>query len=222
MLAAGARTMIRTSLPEEAWNALVGAGERRHYGPGAWIFVEGDESGPALAVLEGEVRVEAAHDEVAVEVGLFGPGTVVGELSAIDGRPRSASAIATQPTTVAAVSPAVLDQLLTEHPSLAAALLRVMAARLRATTAFAVQHAPRDIDRRLAATLVELSQTRGVEEGSIVMLDISQGELATMLRTDTESTGGAIKRLRSRGLVLPGRGVIHVVNLRALEALAKA
>ena len=101
--------------------------------------IEGDLPLPGLclAVLEGEVRVEAAHDEIAVEVGLFGPGAVFGELSAIDGRPRSASAIATQPTTVAAVSPAVLDQLLTEHPSLAAAPLRVTAARLRATTVFA-------------------------------------------------------------------------------------
>ncbi len=214
--------MIRTSLPEDAWTALVGAGERRQYRRGAWIFIEGDMAGPALAVLEGEVRVEAAHDEIAVEVGLFGPGAVFGELSAIDGRPRSASAIATQPTTVAAVSPAILDQLLSEHPSLAAALLRVMAARLRATTAFAVQHAPHDIDRRLAATLVELSQTRGIEEGSIVMLDVTQGELATMLRSDTETTTSAIQRLRSRGLVLPGRGVIHVVNVRALEALARA
>ena len=97
-----------------------------------------------------------------------------------------------------------------------------MAARLRATTAFAVQHAPHDIDRRLAATLVELSQTRGIEEGSIVMLDVTQGELATMLRSDTETTTSAIQRLRSRGLVLPGRGVIHVVNFRALEALARA
>jgi CRP-like cAMP-binding protein len=85
-----------------------------------------------------------------------------------------------------------------------------------------VQHAPHDIDRRLAATLVELSQTRGIEEGSIVMLDVTQGELATMLRSDTETTTSAIQRLRSRGLVLPGRGVIHVVNLRALEALARA
>ena len=40
------------------------------------------------------------------------------------------------------------------------------------------------------------------------MLDVTQGEGATMLRSDTETTTSAIRRLRSRGLVLPGRGVI--------------
>ena len=90
------------------------------------------------------------------------------------------------------------NQLLTQHPTLAAAMLRVMATRLRATTTFAVEHAPKDVDRRLAATLVELAITRGVEEGTIVMLDVTQGELAGMLRVDPESMSGAIKRLRAR------------------------
>ena len=47
------------------------------------------------------------------------------------------------------------------------------------------------------------------------MLDVTQGELAGMLRVDPESMSGAIKRLRARGLVLPGRRSLHVVNIRA-------
>jgi CRP-like cAMP-binding protein len=87
---------------------------------------------------------------------------------------------------------------------------------------FAVEHAPTDVDRRLAATLVELAKTHGVEEGTIVMLDVAQGDLAGMLRVDPESISGAIKRLRARGLVLPGRRSLHVVNIRALEAVARS
>jgi CRP/FNR family transcriptional regulator, cyclic AMP receptor protein len=153
---------------------------------------------------------------------VFGVGCLFGELSAIDGRPRSASAIATEPTRVVAIEIPQLNDLLAHHPTLAAAMLRVMASRLRATTTFAVEHAPTDVDRRLAATLVELATTRGVEEGTIVMLDVTQGELAGMLRVDAESMNGAIKRLRARGLVLPGRRSLHVVNIRALEAMARS
>ena len=54
------------------------------------------------------------------------------------------------------------------------------------------------------------------------MLDVTQGELAGMLRVDPESMSGAIKRLRARGLVLPGRRSLHVVNIRALEAMARS
>jgi CRP-like cAMP-binding protein len=209
-------------LPKDAWDAVLAAGETREYRRGAWIFVEGDPPGPALAVIEGEVRVEATREGFALELGVFGVGSLFGELSAIDGRPRSASAIATETTRLAAVGIPEFNQLLTQHPTLAAAMLRVMATRLRATTTFAVEHAPKDVDRRLAATLVELAITRGVEEGTIVMLDVTQGELAGMLRVDPESMSGAIKRLRARGLVLPGRRSLHVVNIRALEAMARS
>ncbi len=58
-------------LPEDAWAALLGAGEERRYRRGAWIFVEGDPPGPALAVIEGEVRVEAMRDQFPVELGVF-------------------------------------------------------------------------------------------------------------------------------------------------------
>jgi CRP-like cAMP-binding protein len=208
-------------LPEHAWDALLDAGEERHYRRGAWIFVEGDPPGPALAVIQGEVRVEAMHDQFPVELGEFGAGSLFGELSAIDGLPRSASAIATEPTTLVAVAAPEFNRLLTEHPTLAATMLRVMARRLRATTVFAVEHAPKDIDRRLATVLLELALMRGVQEGTIVMLDVTQGELAETLRVDPETMSGAIKRLRARGLVLPGRRSLHIVNVRALEALAR-
>jgi CRP-like cAMP-binding protein len=209
-------------LPGDVWNALITAGERRDYGAGAWIFVEDDPPGPVFAVIEGMVRVEAARERIPLEVGSFGPGSLFGELAAIDGHPRSASAIATEPTKVAAIDASTFNRLLTEHSSFTLAMLRLLAARLRATTTFAVEHMPQDLDRRLAATLCELARTRGTPEGTIVMVDVTQGELSTLLRADPETTGGAIKRLRARGLVVPGRHSLHVVNMPLLEALSRS
>ena len=209
-------------LPGDVWNALITAGERLDYGAGAWIFVEDDPPGPVFAVIEGMVRVEAARERIPLEVGSFGPGSLFGELAAIDGHPRSASAIATEPTMVAAIDAPTLNRLLTEHSSFTLAMLRLLAARLRATTTFAVEHMPQDLDRRLAATLCELARTRGTPEGTIVMVDVTQGELSTLLRADPETTGGAIKRLRARGLVVPGRHSLHVVNMPLLEALSRS
>ena len=54
------------------------------------------------------------------------------------------------------------------------------------------------------------------------MVDVTQGELATLLRADPEATGGAIKRLRARGLVVPGRHSLHVINVPLLEALSRS
>jgi CRP-like cAMP-binding protein len=209
-------------LPDDVWNALIEAGERREYEAGAWIFVEDDPPGPAFAVIDGTVRVEAARERIPLEVGSFGPGSLFGELAVIDSQPRSASAIAIEPTNVAAVDAHAFTRLLSAHPAFTLAMLRLLAARLRATTTFAVEHMPQDLDRRLAATLCELARTRGTPEGTIVLLDVTQGELSTLLRADPEATGSAIKRLRARGLVLPGRHSLHVISLPLLEALSRS
>jgi CRP-like cAMP-binding protein len=173
-------------------------------------------------VIEGLVRVEAAAERFPVELGFFSPRTLFGELAAIDGRPRSASAIATEPTRAVAIEAPAFNRLLTEHPAFTLAVLRILATRLRTTTHVAVGHMPQDLDRRLAATLCELARTRGIPEGTIVMLDVTQGELSTLVRADPEATSGAIKRLRSKGLVLPGRHSLHIVNVHLLEALSRS
>jgi CRP/FNR family transcriptional regulator, cyclic AMP receptor protein len=209
-------------MPGDVWEALLATGEPRDYRAGAWIFVEDDPPGPAFAVIEGMVRVEAARERSPLGLGTFGPGSLFGELAAIDGHPRSASAIATEATQVVAIEAATFSRLLAGHPDFALAMLRLLAARLRSTTTFAVEHMPQALDRRLAATLCELARTRGTPEGSIVMVDVTQGELATLLRADPEVTGGAIKRLRARGLVVPGRHSLHVINVPLLEALARS
>jgi CRP-like cAMP-binding protein len=173
-------------------------------------------------VIEGLVRVEAAGERFPVELGYFSPRTLFGELAAIDGRPRSASAIATEPTRAVAIEAPAFNRLLTEHPGVTLAVLRILATRLRATTHVAVEHMPQDLDRRLAATLCELARTRGTPEGTIVMVDVTPGELSTLIRADPDATSGAIKRLRSKGLVVPGRHSLHVVNVHLLEALSRS
>ena len=90
-------------LPGDVWDALLATGQRRDYRAGAWIFVEDDPPGPAFAVIEGMVRVEAARERLPLGLGTFGPGSLFGELAAIDAHPRSASAIATEATQVVAI-----------------------------------------------------------------------------------------------------------------------
>ena len=62
----------------------------------------------------------------------LGPGDYFGEISMIDGKPRSATVHATSPVTTISLASWAFHPILDEHPEVTKELLKVMCARLRA------------------------------------------------------------------------------------------
>jgi CRP/FNR family transcriptional regulator, cyclic AMP receptor protein len=81
-------------------------------------------------VVDGSVRVVRDGEEVAV----LGPGEFFGELSVLDGLPRIAQVVAIEPTRCLALPTWEFEQALLEIPTLALAILRGLAGRLRSVT----------------------------------------------------------------------------------------
>ena len=84
-----------------------------------------------LAILGGSV---AAHRGDGGRLDELGPGELLGELSAVDGFPRSASALAITDTEVLAIDTERFAGLLADDPKLALYLLRSVGRRLRRAT----------------------------------------------------------------------------------------
>lgn len=102
---------------------------------GAELVREGDTDAldRLWLVLDGELSVEshalqAGEHEMVVRV--MGPGSLIGELSLLDGGPRSASCVATTDLQVAILTRDGLMRLLAEHPAVGARLLLAMAQRM--------------------------------------------------------------------------------------------
>ena len=114
-------------------------GHEADYAPGTVVIVQGEsvEGFKAFApggaemhiVLGGSARVDVYGETHTV----LGPGTYFGEVSLIDGRPRSADVIAGDDgLKTLALSKWTFEDLLEKHPEIAVPMLRVLAARLRA------------------------------------------------------------------------------------------
>ncbi len=67
-------------------------------------------------------------------IAMLGPGDFFGELSVLDGRPRTAQVVADGPTTCIALASWDLEAVMLEEPKVALALLRGLAVRLRELT----------------------------------------------------------------------------------------
>jgi CRP-like cAMP-binding protein len=124
-------------VPEETLEELLELLEKHTIPRGEVIFRKGDP-GDAMYVIEsGRVQI-SIHDEAKREVVLkyYGPGQIFGEMSLLDGLPRSATAMAVEPMSVMILPRGVFMNYLKEHPDIAIGMMRDLSTRLRYTTTY--------------------------------------------------------------------------------------
>ncbi|HWS05511.1 MAG TPA: cyclic nucleotide-binding domain-containing protein, partial [Burkholderiaceae bacterium] len=85
-----------------------------------------------LLVIDGEVTVEnqASPTSEGLVVTVLGPGSLIGEMSLIDGSPRSATCVAATDVAAGQLTKDALARLMSEQPGLAARLLLAISKRL--------------------------------------------------------------------------------------------
>jgi CRP/FNR family transcriptional regulator, cyclic AMP receptor protein len=106
---------------------LVDRGRTVPHESGQQVAAEGLGSLAFHLVLDGRATVSVAGKEVRT----LGSGDYFGEISMIDGKPRSATVTATEPMTTLAIPHQEFERLLADEPEFANALLKTLCARLR-------------------------------------------------------------------------------------------
>ena len=210
------------ALTEAEADDLHSVGRRRRYGANVTLFHEGDEPGPVVVLLSGRAKVaslSSAGREVIVAV--RGPGDLLGELSAIDGEPRSATVTTLEEVEALLVPGSAFAAFLEHCPRVALVILRMVAGRLRYADAQQADFAAHDVVGRVAHRLVELSERFGAtrDEGRIeIELPLSQEELAAWTGASREAVSKALQLLRSLRIVETGRRHVTVLDVEALRA----
>lgn len=143
-------------ITDPAVRALAELGRVRSYPKQTVIIHEGDAADTVYIVLSGGVRVfSSAQDGRDVVLDVLGPGEILGEM-ALDGSPRSASVMTTEPTSVAVLDAAGLRERLKSDVNLAMLLVTELLRRLRKTSGVVKQLALGDVYERLSGVLREL------------------------------------------------------------------
>jgi CRP/FNR family transcriptional regulator, cyclic AMP receptor protein len=209
-----------TLLGPSEWHTLEQQGRPRSYSRGQVLFFEGDSGGSVTALRSGRAKVSVQTlpgRELLLAV--KGPGELLGEMSALDGRPRSATATAMEAVEALVVSASVFYEFLKEHPRIALRLLRTLASALRETDELIADRDAGDTVSRTARRLVHLVGRYGEHNGASTHVGISltHDELASWIGVSRESTSRALSELRGSGYITTGRRSITVVNLAGLR-----
>jgi CRP-like cAMP-binding protein len=176
-----------------------------------------------LVVRSGQAKVTVVDRQGReLILGFRGPGELLGELSAVDGEPRSATATALEPVTALGIPGESFRALLDHRPGIAHALLHVVAVRLREADRQRLEFAAYDVPGRLARRLVELAERFGEpsDQGIEIALALSQGELASWTSCSREGVSKALATLRALGWIDTRRRRIVVRDVDALRRYA--
>jgi CRP-like cAMP-binding protein len=204
-------------------DALVQTGRRHRYPSGSIIMNEGEVSNRVLLVLGGQIKVSSLTEggrEMLLAIRCR--GDLVGELSAIDGLPHSATVSAMDAVEAVVLSASAFREFLTANPHAALTLLAITSDRLRDADRKRVEFGAFDATGRVAARLVEMSERFGqeCEEGMRIDLPLSQTELAGWTGLARESVAKALHQLRARGWVTTHRRGFVVTDVAALRRRA--
>jgi CRP/FNR family cyclic AMP-dependent transcriptional regulator len=197
-------------------------GTVRRYRRGDVLFHQGDDAGAVVVLRDGHVKATMLNDGREVILAFPGPGELLGELSAVDGQPRSATVRAVDEVEALVIPGSAFRAFLEHRPRIALVLLRGVAERLRAADRQRVDYAVNDVVVRVAGRLVELCDRFGCEDGAAIDigLAITQDELAAWAGASREAVAKAMGLLRSLGWVQTERRRILVLDLPALRRYA--
>ena len=188
---------------------------RRRYRKGEVIFLQGDPGTSLYIIDAGRVRIGlGSPDGKEVALALLGPADFFGDLALLDGEPRSADAIAHEPSELLVLRREDFLQFLGAHPRATTALLGVLSRRLRRNAQLLQDAAFLDVPGRLARIILELAQAEGRPDGTglVITSRLTQTELAGMVGATRESVNKWLRSYERRGLISCQRGQITVLR----------
>lgn len=198
------RVPLLAALTDADREALARSATRRRYRRGDIIFQKDDPGHSLFIVARGSVRIYLPSAQGAdLTLAVLGAGQFFGDLSLLDGRPRSASAGALADTNVVILERGDFAELVRSRPEAATSVLAVVARRLRETDEMASDLAFLDVGGRLAKKLLDLAATNGIRrtDGVLVDLLLTQEELANMIGVTRESVNRNLSLFRRIGLI---------------------
>jgi len=190
----------------------------------AQIFQQGDESRSVMAVAEGYVKLSAITlNGREVVLDLARPGSVFGELAALNGWPRAATATALAECVLLSIDGAAFSRALGRTPAAMLELSRLLSRRLRKTTEQMTDVIDMPAPARIAKALLQLAavNSKPVPGGLQIEPALSQSELGGMTGLIREIINRHLGNWRDAGwLRLSDRSIV-LTDVHALRTLLR-
>ena len=207
-------------LPEDQLSAIRQIAVEKQFDKGQTIFSEGDETKGFFVVVDGRVKIYKVSSEGKEQIlHIFEAGQSFGEVTVFTGQQLPANAQTLSKTRILLFPRSAFVDLITANPSLALNLLAIMSKKLRQFAAQIENLSLKEIPARLASYLIYLAEEQGTEDA--VKLNVSKGQLASLLGTIPETLSRIFAKLSGQNLIRVEGPRITLLDRQGLEDLAE-
>lgn len=215
------------SLPPAERRQVLAESERVQLRAGEMLFRQGDRvpagQGAFYGLLDGLLKVSSLREDGREAIlAVLEQGNWFGEISLLDGLPRTHDATALGPTQVLVLPRAAFDALMHRH-AFAQAICRLLAARTRSLYGMVEDATLRSMRARVAKRLLLLSRGDAtLARQARPVVPVSQEALAMMLGITRQTLSKELKALVQAGAIALGYSRIEIASAQLLERVATA
>jgi CRP-like cAMP-binding protein len=185
------------------------------------LFLASDPGDGCYRVDDGLLKVTMVSRTGSERIlNFLGPGSIVGELSMIDGLPRSAAVVAVRESMLSFLSRSAFEAFAQKHPEVYKTLVTLLATRLRETDTIVAAGSFLPLKGRVASTLLELAEHFGHDVGAgrvVIRQKIGQSDIAAMAGIARENVSRILNDWKRRKLVSRLSGYYCLENKSQLE-----
>jgi CRP/FNR family transcriptional regulator, cyclic AMP receptor protein len=196
----------------------------RTYNAGDTVFAIGSAGDQMMALLSGAIRISVpSADGKELLLAIIQPGEVFGELAVLDGKERSADAVAETACTLAILDRHDILSFFDRNPAAWPKLVEILCQRLRRTDQVFAEVALMQLSVRLAKAMLRILD--GQIDSAVARtttIRFSQRELASMVGGTRESVNRCLRKWQRNRLVQISEGSITVTDRPALQDIADA
>jgi len=210
---------IFRDLEAEALNGLVVACSVRDYGPGELVVGHNDTTFDVFFLLSGKLHM-SLYSADGQRVGLheMSAGGMFGEISAVDGLPRSVSVDSATRCSIAIMPWQRFLAMIESSPCFAMAVTRQLATHVRRLTTRVFEFSTMAVRQRLRAEL--LRQALPVVEDTAAIDPMpTHAELASRISTHREAVSREMAWLEGKGLVVKKGKALVIPSIARIRAL---
>ncbi len=218
------RFALFDELPAERLDALAGRCTWRRVPAGQPLLLRRQRRADVFLVVDGTVRVTTyGANGRQVTFRDLGAGEIVGDLSALDGQPRSADVVTVADSLVAVLEREAFLALLQEEPAVALRLMARLALLVRQLSERVIELSTLGVQNRLHAELLRLARAAtedadGTREARIAPVP-RHAELASRISTNREQVTRELNALVRAGLLRKEADALVVTDLARLARL---
>ena len=212
---------IFSDLPEQVYQKIKAKIHWIKYQPNAEVIQYQEESTDVYFVREGHVRATMfsySGKEVSYQ-DLFA-GDIFGELSAIDGLPRSAHVVVIEPSIIGSMSRKDFMEAIHTHSEVSTAVLVRLTGVIRGLSDRIYQYGALDVKDRVRKEILELARQHMSGPNTAVIPDMPKHlEIANRINTHREAVTRELNTLSKMGLIQQHRRVLTVNDVAKPSAM---